>query len=151
MELFTFSSPYWWLSLGLAFILLELLIPGIYLFWIGLAVLFVALPAGFMDLSATYLVFFFVFFLALSVWIGMKVQARKNTQADHLNQGLASYVGTLTTVAQIDAQGQSPIRIHLAGTTYAAYCEQAVQVGDTVKVTAVDDGKLFIQKAANAS
>lgn len=146
MSFLLLSSPYWWLSLGLALILLELLLPGVYLFWIGLAALLVVVPAGFFDLSAAPLAVLFVIALIISVWVGMKVQAQKQNKADSLNQGLEAYVGTRTTVAEIATAVPLTVRIHLAGTTYAASSQQPLQVGEAVKIVAVQDGRFFIQK-----
>lgn len=150
MSFLLLGSPYLWLSLGLALILLELLLPGVYLFWIGLAALLVALPASLLETSAAYLVLWFVIAMALSVWIGMKVQAQKQSKADTLNQGLEAYVNTVTTVAETEGVPLNTVRIHLAGTTYLASGPQNLQVGDTVQITSVKDGRFFIQKVADS-
>lgn len=146
MSFLLLGSPYLWLSLGLALILLELLLPGVYLFWIGLAALLVALPAGLLGISAAYLALWFVIAMALSVWIGMKVQAQKQSKANSLNQGLEAYVNTVTTVAETEGMAPNTVRIHLAGTTYLASCSQRLKTGDTVQIISVKDGRFFIQE-----
>ena len=146
MTFFNLSSPFLWLSFGLGLILLELLLPGVYLFWIGLAALLVAIPAAFIDLDPVYLALLFVLAMAISVGVGMKVQSRKKTNADTLNQGLDAYLGTGTTVAESMENGQQSVRIYLAGTTYRAVCHQPVNRGDRVKIIGMENGVFLIEK-----
>lgn len=146
------NSPMVWLALGLVLVFLELLLPGVYLLWIGLAALLVALPASLISTPAPYLLLlFFAVFMGISVWIGLRSQARKSAAASKLNQGLHAYLGQTVTVLSGNTSSYQPIRVQLAGTSYNAYCDQLVKAGDKVQITQVEDGRISVSKIAPRS
>lgn len=144
------SSPFLWLGLGLFLILLDLLVPGAYLLWIGLAALMVALPASLINTPSIYvLLILFALFMGVSVWIGIKIQARKSSVANQLNQGLKAYLGQTAIVAASQQETNGPIRIRLAGTSYPAYCNEEVNPGDSVCIISVEDGIIKVVKPSS--
>jgi len=140
------ENPLFWLSIGLILILLELIIPGVFLLWVGLGALMVTIPTYLIDPIAPYAsLLLFVPSVVLMVWLGILWQRKAQNDRAKVNVGLSSYVGTTARVASVDPERKHEIRIWLAGTTYPATCEQTVGKNDYVKITAVHDGEIIVR------
>lgn len=70
------SAPGWWALIGLALLILELLIPGVFLLWIGLAALGVAALLMAVDLSFAWQTAAFIVFALGAVVIGSRLYRR---------------------------------------------------------------------------
>lgn len=148
--LLDFNSPFFWLSLGLGIILVEFLLPGIFLLWIGAAGVLVALPAYFFPNVAAYkLVLFFIISMGFSLWVGIKYQTKRKDAANTLNKGISAYLGAEAVVATKPNNGNPFIRIYLGGTSYEAQCEDHVSINERVKVVSVDNGNIKVKKLTN--
>lgn len=103
-----------WLIIGAVLMLLELIIPGVYLFWLGAAALAVGGLLSFLPLSFIIQILLFAIFSVIALIIGVKVYKDKNQdiKTDRLNQIRgAEYIGqTYTLKADIDNNsGRLPI------------------------------------------
>lgn len=132
-----FDSYWYWLSAALLLLLLELLIPGAFLMWIGLGAagvglfLFVFPTAG-----LVWQLIALAVSVTVSVLLGAVWQKRSRQQNPHgLNQGLESYVGRHARVRQSFVQGQG--RVHLDDSSFAAYSDEEVQAPAQVVILAV--------------
>lgn len=89
-------SPAWqWLIAGLIIILLELILPGVYLLWLGVASLCVALTCSFLDISlmTQFLVFAGSSFILVTIaYIYFKKRPISSENA-YLNERMSSYIG----------------------------------------------------------
>lgn len=139
------QSPYFWLSLGLLLIVLELLIPGVYLLWIGLGALLVALPTFLFDqLPLAITLLCLVLSVGAAVWIGLELQRRAQKGPAQVNLGLDAYIGQQVQVVAVNAQNPHELRISLAGTTYPAYCAKSVHINDQVIIKAIQSGRFIV-------
>lgn len=133
-----FDSYWYWLSAALLLLLLEILIPGAFLMWIGLG-------------AAGVGVFLFVFPGAALAWqlialaisvtaavlLGATWQKQSRQKNPHaLNQGLESYVGRPAMASEDFVQGQG--RIRLEDSSFSAYSDEVIKASQAVRIVAVD-------------
>lgn len=133
-----FDSYWYWLSAALLLLLLEVLIPGAFLMWIGLG-------------AAGVGVFLFIFPAAALAWqlialavsvtaavlLGVAWQKKSRHQNPHgLNQGLASYVGRHAKASQDFVQGQG--RVRLDDSSFVAHSDEPITTQQAVRIIAVD-------------
>lgn len=115
MSLFSNMDPMMiWLIIGALLILLELIAPGVYLFWLGIAALVTGFLLKIVDLSLTMQILSFAIFSIISVLVGVKTYKDKNAdiKTKHLNQVRGSeYVGHKYTLTEpvIDNSGRLPL------------------------------------------
>lgn len=140
-----FDSYWYWLSAALLLLLLEILIPGAFLMWIGFGAMGVGL---FLWVFPTATLVWQLIALAISVsgavLIGVAWQKKSRQQYPHgLNQGLESYIGHIAVVSQEFIQGQG--RIRLDDSFFTAFSSAQLIVGQKVVVTAVDNQGLQVE------
>lgn len=140
-----FAHATYWLIGGLALMVLEVILPGIYLFWVGLGALVVGVCVQFFPaLEPTEQLLIFVVAMLGSVVLGIRLQSRHRAgQASTLNRGLANYVGR-TVVAETDFHA-SHGRVRVDDTTYAAHSDDTIRQGDVLTVWAVSDGRFEVR------
>lgn len=94
-----------WLIVGAVLMLLELIVPGVYLFWLGTAAIAVGGLLSFLPLSFIIQILLFAIFSVIALIIGVKVYKGKDRDIEthHLNQIRgAEYIGhTYTLTADI--------------------------------------------------
>ena len=66
-----------WLIAGALLILFEIILPGVYLFWIGIAALMVGGVLSVIDLSIILQILLFAIFALLAVIVGVKTYKGK--------------------------------------------------------------------------
>lgn len=139
-----FDSHWYWFSAGLLLLLLEVLIPGAFLIWIGLGAVGVG---GFLfifpEASLVWQLFALAFFVTAAVVTGIRWQKKAFKQPSGLNQGLEMFVGRNATITEVLSEGVG--RIQLADSYYVVYCDQPLQVGQQVNVIAVRNNGLVVQ------
>lgn len=144
---FDFNSPFFWLSFGLVLILLEFVVPGVFLLWVGAAGILVVIPAYLFPDATTYnLILIFIISMGISLWAGVTYQAKRFDASNKLNKGLSAYLGTEAVVAKGSSDDHPFIRIYLGGTTYKARCEDYVSTNDNVKVISVENNNITVEK-----
>lgn len=140
-----FDSYWYWLSAALLLLLLEILIPGAFLMWIGFGAAGVGL---FLLVFPTATLVWQLVALAMSVsgavLIGIAWQKKSRHRNPHgLNQGLDSYLGRIAVVSQDFSQGQG--RIRLDDSFFTAFSSQLLVAGQNVIVTVVDENGLHVK------
>ena len=141
-----FQSLLWWHWIvgGLILIALEIVVPGVFLLWIGLGAIatgaIVAL-AGIVSWEIQCLIFVPLAFLAL--FLGRKFILKAAPSDDStLNRRLASYVGRRAEVTQAVVNGKGRIRL---GDTLWIVQGPDCPAGTMVTVTGVDGSELIVE------
>lgn len=137
-----------WLILGLAFSILELVVPGTYLIWFGFAGCLMSIITYFMEFSlSTQIALFAVFagFFAVIGWFSYRYifnKLKTPTVYRNLNDSAQQYVGLTVTLAEDVIDNQTKVKV---GDTYwLAYCDKQLKKGETAKVINVKDSLILI-------
>jgi membrane protein implicated in regulation of membrane protease activity len=112
-EMFVTLGTWNWLVLGLLLMGLELLAPGVFLFWLGLAALLVGLLSFALSLSWQLQILMFAVFAAAAVPLWRRV-ARRNTGVNSnpfLNKRADALVGRVFTLEKPIVDGAGMVRI----------------------------------------
>ena len=116
-RVFTELGAWNWMVLGCIFLVLEIVLPGFFMLWVGLA----AIVTGALSLmlwdnawwgwEAQAIVF--VVLSIISAWIGSRVmtRSRHDPDADLLNQRGAQLIGKLATLNEPIKDGRGRVRI----------------------------------------
>ena len=138
-----------WLAIGVVLLIGEVLIPGIFLLWIGLA----GLATGFLVAVASDISFevqgtLFAVFSIVSVIVGRNIM--KNTpeseEAPTLNKKGAAMVGKNYVLASAIVNGEG--RVTVGDTVWAATGEDMPE-GTQVTVTEVDGTRIHVKKVSD--
>lgn len=137
-----------WVIIGLVLSLLELIVPGVYLIWFGLAAFVVSTAVYFIPLEFTTQLIIFAVISGIFAVIGAAVyryafnKVQVPEEYRNLNNPAAQLVGQLVTVAEDAADNRTKVKI---GDTYwLASCQKPFKKGDTVKVIGVRDNLILI-------
>ncbi len=146
------QPPYWlWVVLGLALMSVEVLVPGVFLLWLGIAALAVGgLVALSPTLSLSAQLIAFAIFAATAVWVALKYFRPQDQVSDQprLNQRGAWYLGQqfVTSEAVVNGWG----RLKIGDSTWAMRGPDCA-TGSTVRVTAVDGAVLVVELVTPAA
>lgn len=147
MEWFSTWSLWHWLILGFVLLIAELVIPGVFLLWWGLAAIVIAgVMALIPSLSLTVLAISYAILaiiLSVSWWKYQHGQDKSDQLHSSLNQRDHAMLGTRGTVQDIAANGIG--RGHFGDTTWRIQGTD-LQVGDLVEVYQVDGITLKVKK-----
>jgi inner membrane protein len=146
-----FVSAHWiWLAVGLLLLALETLLPGVFLFWIGLAsisagLIFWLFPFGF----AGQLMVFSALALG-AILIGRRIQAMQKTQATDapfLNDRGGALIGKIYQLETAISNGFGSVRI---GDSIWRVMGMDAPEKTTVKVIGIDGSTLKVERAEKA-
>jgi len=137
-------STWHWLSMGIIFIILEMISPGFYLLWFGIAAFLVGLLLSlFPEMSWKIQVFLFSILSIVSVYIGQSILKKQqdDPNAPVLNQRAAQYIGRTFTLVNpiIDQRGS----INVDDTIWRIAGEDA-EIGTKIKITGIDGTLLTV-------
>jgi inner membrane protein len=140
-----------WMALGLVLLALEIVVPGIFLLWIGIAAIIVGTLAlmitdGGYWTWETQILLFLVLSL-VSAYIGKRVMANGNDVSDQplLNKLGEQLVGRTATLAEPIAEGRGRIRL---GDTQWRVTGPDLPAGARVKVVSSNGTELGVELAA---
>ncbi|MDN2565039.1 NfeD family protein [Aquibium sp. A9E412] len=150
-RIFTELGPWNWMVLGFALLALEILVPGIFLLWIGIA----AILTGALSLQLWGFDFWgwqaqVLTFLALalaSALVGrliMRRAAQEETDQPLLNRRAEQLVGRTATLDEPITDGYG--RIRLGDTTWRVSGPD-LPAGTRVRVAAASGARLTVEKA----
>ena len=135
-----------WLILGLLLMALEMLAPGVFLFWLGLAALLVGLLSFAVDLSWQMQLLLFAVFSAAAVplWRRMAQRGKGVSPSPFLNKRADALVGRVFTLEKPIVDGSGTVRVddtiwRVTGPDTAA--------GSKVKVVRADGAMLTVAAA----
>lgn len=140
-----FASHWYWLIAGISLLILEIIVPGIFLLWLGLAAMLVGLfLLAVPEAGLAWQLAVLALSICIAVAAGLKWQKKLLRHQPHsLNQGLDGFIGRSVRVSQTFQHGQG--RVHLEGSTYAATSSTPdLTEGQAVVVTAVSAGMLVV-------
>jgi inner membrane protein len=140
-----FANPWYWIIGGAVLAGLEIVVPGVFLLWIGLGAVVVGLLlTAFPELPLAWQLLIFAGSMVVSIGAGFLIQrhGRSAQTAAPLNQELAGLVGRTVVAAGDFEVGRG--RVKVGDTTYAAVSAEAVTAGSTVRVLAIDEGRLRV-------
>lgn len=142
VSFFSELGPWNWMALGFVLLILEILVPGVFLLWIGLAALLVGgLSLLFWDAGFWVWQLQVMVFLALSIGCalaGKKIMGRRGDETDQplLNQRGAQLVGRVATLTEPIVDGRGRVKI---GDTTWRVSGPDLPAGTKVRVSSVSD------------
>jgi membrane protein implicated in regulation of membrane protease activity len=144
-------GPWNWIALGMVLLVLEILLPGVFLLWIGIA----ALIVGTASLALWKTGFWIweiqvVVFLALSViaaYVGRRIIGDGEGQSDQplLNRRSEQLIGRTATLKEPISEGYGRIQL---GDTLWRVRGPDLPVGAQVQVVSVQDAELVVKATA---
>jgi inner membrane protein len=143
-----FDWTWAWIIAGAIVAGLEILVPGIYLMWIGFGAVATGLVlARYPDLPLEWQILVFAVSMLSSLGIGFWIQRRsgRTRQARFLNREMKQMIGQTYVAVGPFVVGRGRIKVH--DSSYAAVSDEAIAAGDIVKVVAIEDGRPKVVKA----
>ncbi len=142
----TISTHWFWLSLGLLLGVAEMVAPGFFLMWLGLAALIVGILDYFLPITLAYQVAMFAILSVLTVFAGKKFLQKNpiETEDAQLNDRGARLQGEIVTVVETITNGKG--RVKVGDSVWSARGADA-DVGARVKVTGADGAVLLVEGA----
>ncbi len=135
-----------WFTLGLALVLLELFVPGVFIIWFGLAAFASGVLAVFYELTLIEQALVFSGFSALFLLTGWFVYGKikkKEPVAEYkyLNDPAGALVGKTFVLAEDTADGRAKAKI--GDSVWIVECEDGLKKGDKVKILGVVEGVIL--------
>jgi inner membrane protein len=143
-------GPWSWMVLGVILLALEIVVPGVFLLWIGVAAILTgALSLQLWGWESWIWQVQVLVFLALSlaaVFIGRRIMRSRGDDSDHplLNRRAEQLVGRTATLSEAIVEGRGRVRL---GDTMWRISGPDLPVGARVRVTSVADGTLIVEPA----
>jgi inner membrane protein len=140
----TLSTHWFWLSLGLILGVAEMVAPGFFLIWLGLAAIIVGLLDYAFPISIPMQVALFAILSVLTVFAGKKFLTENpiETEDPQLNDRGARLTGEIVTVVEAIADGHG--RVKVGDSVWSARGDDA-GVGARVRVTGADGAVLLVE------
>lgn len=132
------KSMWAWGTLGLLLLAAEFVVPGMYLFWLGMGALLVGVVAGFVpDMGIAGEVILFALSAAVFVYVGRRVMYGRADEPEdtNLNERGKSYIGKVYKVSVAIENGHGKVQV---GDSHWSAEGPDCAVGETVKVVAVE-------------
>ena len=146
-QLFPFLGDWVWFVAAGIFLLLELLSPGVFFIWLGVAAVLVGIIDNLHDLPWQAELVLFAVFAVISVVAGRrfyKGPAMEPADNPHLNRRQMGYVGRSFTLKQPIVDGRGKLTIE---DTVWEIEGPDMPAGTRIKVTAVNDMTLVVAAA----
>ena len=140
----TISTHWFWLSLGLLLGVAEMVAPGFFLMWLGLAALIVGGLDYFLPITVAYQVAMFATLSVLTVFAGKKFLQDNpiETEDAKLNDRGARLTGEIVTVVEAITNGHG--RVKVGDSVWSARGVDAA-IGSRVRVTGADGAVLLVE------
>jgi len=140
----TISTHWFWLSLGLLLGVAEMVAPGFFLMWLGLAALIVGGLDYFLPITVAYQVAMFATLSVLTVFAGKKFLNDNpiETEDAKLNDRGARLTGEIVTVVEAITNGHG--RVKVGDSVWSARGVDAA-TGSRVRVTGADGAVLLVE------
>ena len=140
----TISTHWFWLSLGLLLGVAEMVAPGFFLMWLGLAALIVGILDYFLPITLAYQVAMFAIVSVLTVFAGKKFLQKNpiETEDNMLNDRGARMTGEIVTVVEPITNGHG--RVKVGDSEWNARGLDA-DMGARVRVVGADGAVLLVE------
>lgn len=142
------AQGWWWLIGGVLLLIAEVVAPGFFLLFIGVAAIITGLFVLLFGFGLAPALALFAIYTAVAVYFGRKVYANRPvaSTARHLNDRSGALVGrSAEAVAPIDDHGG---RVRLGDSEWSARGGPAA-VGERVEVVAVEGNCLIVRPSPN--
>lgn len=149
MEWLLTWSVWHWLVLGLALLIGEIIISGVFLLWWGLAAIIVAVIVFITHISTAvaFIIYAIIAIILTVIWWQYQHQKDNKDQLQtSLNQRDHRMLGKIGIVQEIQTNGIG--RGHFGDTTWRIQGEK-LQSGDSIEVIKVEGITLFVHKVEN--
>jgi inner membrane protein len=135
-----------WLIAGLVLMALELVAPGVFMLWLGLAALLVGIISLFTDwIWQVQVIAFAAFSLAaVPLWRRLATQSSTNAQSKFLNRRSDALVGRVFTLDKPIMDGSGTVRVD---DTIWRVSGPDCPAGSRVKVVRADGASLTVEAA----
>ena len=147
-SIFVELGPWNWMVLGFALLAMEILVPGVFLLWIGIAALVIGAislliwDAGFWIWQVQVIAFLAL--ALVSAYLGNRAMGGRNTVSDQplLNMRGEQLVGRTATLTEPIREGRGRIQL---GDTLWRVSGPDLPPGARVRVTAATDSELVVE------
>jgi membrane protein implicated in regulation of membrane protease activity len=142
----TLEPHWWWLILALVLGIAEIIVPGVFLIWIGAAAFVTGVLALMLPLPAAAEFVIFAVSAIGSVWLGRRYLRDNPIQSADplLNDRAARLVGRQVIVIEPISGGEGKVKV--GDTVWLATGPDAA-VGDRVTITGADGSRLKVELA----
>ncbi|MFN2099613.1 NfeD family protein [Altererythrobacter sp. MF3-039] len=133
-----------WLTIGLVLIALEMLVPGVFLLWLGLAAVVTSAIAFVFDLGPAFQVVNFVFLSLIAVYSAKRFLRERPIESSDplLNKRGGRLVGETAIVTQALDGGSGRIRY---GDSEWIARGPDIDVGERVRITGSNGAELLVE------
>lgn len=141
-------GPWSWMVLGMALLGVEILVPGVFMLWIGIAAIITGILSIFLWETAFWSwqvqLLVFAFLVIVSVVAGRRIMRSGNRESDEplLNRRGEQLVGRTATLTEPITNGQG--RVRLDDTTWRISGPD-MPAGSRVKIVGVGGGRLIVE------
>lgn len=140
----TIATHWFWLSLGLALGVAEMIVPGFFLIWLGMAAIIVGLLDWTLPISVPFQVALFAILSILTVYAGKKFLKDNPIVSEDpmLNDRGRRLTGEIVTVVEAIQDGNGRVRV--GDSVWSARGVDA-SIGAKVRVTGSDGAVLLVE------
>lgn len=141
-------GPWNWIVLGFVLLILELLVPGVFFLWIGVAALIVGtvviLVGEQLGLVWQIQMVLFLILAVVTAIVGRKLMGARDVPTDQplLNRRAAQLVGRVATLEEAIVNGRGRARI---GDTFWRIKGPDMPAGTRIRVTGFDEETLTVE------
>lgn len=141
------TPPVIWFLVGVVFLLLELALPGLIIFFFGVGAWIVALCLVIFDMSLTLQLLVFVITSVVSLLLLRRFLQHKFFKQDNSNQLSLEeeFIGKIA-IAEADFKAGNAGKVSFKGTNWSALADEDVLKGDKVKIISRDSITLIVKK-----
>jgi inner membrane protein len=139
-------GPWTWIIAGLLMMGVELLMPGLFFIWLGLAALATGVIVGVLGLGWTAAAMLFTVFAVGSVFAGRALMRRKVAEpeaASDLNALSRNLIGRTVQLDQAFHDGKGRVRI--GDTVWQAFGDD-LSAGDKVRIVRLEGSALVVER-----
>lgn len=147
-------GPWSWMVLGLVLLGVEIVVPGVFMLWIGIAAIVTGVLSLFLWEQAFWswqiqlLVFAVLVIIAIFAGRRIMVSGQRDTDEPLLNRRGEQLVGRTATLSEPISNGQG--RVRLDDTTWRISGPD-LPSGSQVRITGVEGGRLVVVSAETES
>ncbi|MCQ2914836.1 MAG: NfeD family protein [Alphaproteobacteria bacterium] len=138
-------ATHWeWMSIGVFFMILEVITPGVFFIWIGVGAVLTGLLSLIFGIESFYVLgLVFAVLSGISVWLGRKIMKKKQADDNSLNNRGGRFLGQVYNVAVDIVNGRG--KINIDDSQWLVICETDVEAGKKVKVVSIDGTTLKVE------
>ena len=141
------NGPWSWIVAGLVLLALELVVPGGFMLWMGIAGIITGLITLFQPIGwpMQWLIFGVLSLVSIAIWVRWNRSRPAPTDRPYLNRRADTYVGQEAVLEQAITQGFGRI---VLGDTVWRVAGPDLPVGQRVRITGSDGAVLKVEAVA---